>query len=246
MTTPERPREIWTRLAVDPLADPLARRIAVHAAVTPNRVTAVAMALGLAAAACFALGSLRLGGLLFLARFFTDCLDGKVARLQGSSSTRGAFLDLAADVTGVTLAFATLGWHLQQAGHLPTPATPALLALLVLYTWVLSHRKHLAERAGLGSGGADHATRVSAPVLRSWVALSRRLGMSAVPWAVEAEIAALGLAPLLLGADRVAGIYLGALAFYVLAVGVNLRRIWRIAGVLDRGPTDAPPTRAER
>lgn len=234
MSTPERPREIWTRLTVDPLADPLARRIAVHASVTPNRITALSMVLGLAAAACFALGWLRPGGVLFVARFFTDCLDGKVARLQGSSTARGAFLDIAADVTGVTLAFATLGWHLQDTGHLPTYVTPALVAVLVLYNWALSHRKHLAERADLGAGGADHAWQTSAPVLRSWVALSRRLGMSAVPWAVEAEIGALGLAPALLAADRVAAVYLGALAFYVLAVGVNLRRIWRISGVLDR------------
>lgn len=246
MTTSERPRDLWTRLAVDPLADPLARRIAVHAAVTPNRITALAMALGLAAAACFAIGSLRLGGALFLARFFADCLDGKVARLQGSSSARGAFLDIAADVTGVTLAFATLGWHLQVNDQLPTYATPALVSLLVAYNWGLSHRKHLAEQAGLGSGGAGHAWRVSVPVVRSWVELSRRLGMSAVPWSVEAEIGALGLAPLLLGADWVAGVYLGAIAFYVLAVGVNLRRAWRIAGVLDRGADGARPTRAER
>lgn len=246
MTAPERPREIWTRLAVDPLADPLARRLSVHTSVTPNRITALSMTLGLAAAACFALGWLRPGGVLFAARFFTDCLDGKVARLQGSSSARGAFLDIAADVTGVTLAFATLGWHLQDTGHLPTYVTPALVAALVLYNWALSHRKHLAERAGLGSGGADHAWRSSVPVIRSWVALSRRLGMSAVPWAVEAEIGALGLAPLLLPARGVAAVYVGALAFYVLADAVNLRRTWRIAGVLDRRSAGAGPTRAER
>lgn len=245
MTTPERPREIWTRLAVDPLADPLARRIAVHPSVTPNRITALSLALGLAAAACLAAGWLRPGGVLFLARFFTDCLDGKVARLQGSSTARGASLDIAADVTGVTLAFAALGWHLQDTGRLPTYVTPALVALLVLYNWALSHRKHLAGQAGLGSGGAEHAWHPSAPVVRSWVALSRRLGMSAVPWAVEAEIGALGLAPLLLGADLVAVVYVGALAFYVLAVGVNLRRIWRIAGVLDRGSSGAGTSRAQ-
>ncbi|HEU4811928.1 MAG TPA: CDP-alcohol phosphatidyltransferase family protein [Nocardioides sp.] len=246
MSTHERPRDIWTRLAVDPLADPLVRRISVHAWVTPNRITALSMTLGLAAAACFAVGRLRLGGVLFVARFFTDCLDGKVSRLQGTSSTRGAFLDTAADVTGVTLAFATLGWHLQDNGPLPTYATPALVTVLVVYNWAVGHRKHLAEQAGLGSGGADHVWQPSAPVVRSWVALCRRLGMIAVPWTVEVEIATLGLSPLLLAPDLVAGVYLGALAFYVLAVAVNLRRAWRIAGVLDHGPTGAGPIRAER
>ena len=45
----------------------------------------------------------RLGGVLFLLRFFVDCMDGKVARAQGTSSTRGAALDLAADVGGIAL-----------------------------------------------------------------------------------------------------------------------------------------------
>lgn len=237
--TADRPREIWTRLTVDPLADPLARHLARYRFVTPNRITALALALGLAAAACFATGQLIAGGVLFCVRFFADCLDGKVARLQGSSSARGAFLDLAADVVGVTLAFAALSWHLVSTGVLPSAVALALLGALVLYNWALDHRKRLAPRAGLGDGGHDHQREIDIPVVRSWVALCRRLQMSPVPWAVECEIVALGLAPILLPAAGVAMALVLALAFYVVADLVNLRRLWRITTQLDRPPADS-------
>jgi hypothetical protein len=59
--------------------------------------------------------------------------------------------------------------------------------------------------------------------------------MYAMPWAVEAEIFALGLAPLLLPERWVPlGVHC-ALGFYVLANAVNLRRIFRIAGAIDSG-----------
>ena len=41
--------------------------------------------------------------------------------------------------------------------------------------------------------------------LRRWVAFCERRGISAVPWAVESEIATLGLAPLLLPASALVG-----------------------------------------
>lgn len=237
--TAARPREIWTRLAVDPLADPLARRLARHRVVTPDRVTLVALGLGVAAAACFATGQLLAGGLLFLVRFFADCLDGKIARLQESASSRGAFLDLAADVLGVTLAFAALSWHLVSVGVLPPAVALGLLASLVVYNWALDHRKSLAPLAGMGNGGHDHERTVRTPVVRSWVGLCRRLGMSPVPWAVECEIATLGLAPVLLPVEGVAVVVALALAFYVVADLVNLRRLWRITSELDQPPSSA-------
>lgn len=236
MTTTERPREIWTRLAVDPLADPLAHRISRLAWVTPNRVTGLAFVLSLVSATCFAAGWLRVGGAVFLVRFFLDCLDGKVARLQGSSSERGAALDIAADVVGISLAYAALAWSLEREGALPASVALGLLASVVVYNWALSHRKHLAERIGWGTGGSDHEWHTSLPGLSGWVRLCRRLNMSAVPWVLEAEIVSLGLTPLLvpdLADDALALV----LAFYVLAGAVNLRRIWSIAEALDQKET---------
>jgi len=230
--TSERPREIWTRLTVDPLADPLAQRIAGVRWVTPNRVTGLAFLLSVVAAGCFATGWLRVGGALFLVRFFLDCLDGKVARAQLSSSERGAFLDIAADVTGMSLTFAALAWHQSRDGGLPTGVGLGLMAALVVYNWALSHRKRMAERIGWGSGGSAHQWRTSLPGVSSWVRLCRRLNMSAVPWVLEAEIASLGLVPLLVPQLTNLTLVL-VLLFYAVADVVNLRRIWTIAEALD-------------
>jgi phosphatidylglycerophosphate synthase len=231
---PGRPREIWTRFTVDPLATPLAAWLARSRHVTPNRVTGVAILLAIGSATCFALDAYRLGGLLFILRFFVDCLDGKVARAQGTSSTRGAVLDLAADVGGIALVVASLSWSLLRHDDVAQFVPVGLLGAMVFYNWVLAYRKQLAGQLGLGEGGADHTRSVNVPVVRQWVSWCRRLNMSPVPWALEAEIGMLGLAPLLLPSEWVgAGLAVG-LCFYVLADAVNMLRLWRVAGLTDR------------
>ena len=234
-----RPREIWTRLTVDPLARPLAGWLARSAHVTPNRVTAVAVVLAVGSAACFALGLFRLGGLLFVLRFFVDCLDGMVARAQGSGSARGAALDLAADVGGIALVVASLSWTLLRRGDVHEVVPLALLGAMVFYNWVLAQRKRVAAELGLGEGGADHGRAVSVPVVGHWVAFCRRKNMSPVPWAVEAEIGMLGLAPLLLPADLVGYALVVGLCFYLVADAVNMRRLWRLAGLSDQARREA-------
>lgn len=233
--------ELWTYFFVDPVGVPLARRLARMRMVTPNRLTALALALGVAAAACFATGRLRTGGVLFLMRFFVDCLDGTVARLQGSCSTRGAYFDVCADVIGVTAGYAALGWYLVDAGRFDLAWLLALLGLLCLYNWQLETRKRMAAQAGLGTGGATHQWSFSWAPLRRWVAFCNRRRLSTVPWAVESEIATLGLGPLLLPVDALPWALACALAFYALADVLNARRIWRIAAHLDRQPASLGP-----
>jgi phosphatidylglycerophosphate synthase len=226
--------ELWTYFVVDPVGVPLSRRLARMSVVTPNRLTAVALALGVAAAACFATGRLRIGGALFLLRFFVDCLDGTVARIQGSCSKRGAYVDLGADVIGVTAGYAALGWYLVDSGRIDLVWLLALLGSLGLYNWVLDYRKRVAADAGLGTGGASHQFSPSWGPLRRWVTYCNSRGVSTVPWACEVEIATLGLAPLLLPAHALPWAIFAALAFYVFADLLNARRVWRIAGHLDR------------
>lgn len=228
-----RPREIWTRLAVDPFATPLARWLSRSRHVTPNRVTGVAILLAIGSAASFVLDLYPLGGVLFLLRFFVDCLDGKVARAQGTSSTRGAVLDLAADVGGIALVVAALSWSLLRHDDVALVVPVGLLGAMVFYNWALVSRKQLAGALGLGDGGADHTRSVNVPILRQWVAFCRRLNMSPVPWALEAEIGMLGLAPIFLPSDWV-GMGLGVgFVFYLVADGVNMLRLWRVAGLTD-------------
>lgn len=227
---------IWVRFAVDPLAVPLAKRLARSPIVTPNRITFVAGLCGLGAAAAFSFDLLRLGGALFIIRFFVDCLDGKVARLQGTSSVTGASLDLVADIGGIVICIGALSWRLLEEGVID-PAVPlALLAAVAFYNWVLAARKQHAKEVGAGDGGARGHFSSDLPVLRSWVRFSRRLDMSPIPWAIEAEILTLGLVPLLIGDHRWAtyGLWL-ALAFYLVADVVNLRRLLRLTTAIDRG-----------
>jgi hypothetical protein len=230
---PGRPREIWTRFTVDPLATPLAAWLAKSRHVTPNRVTSVAILLAIGSAACFVGGLFPLGGLLFLLRFFVDCLDGKVARAQGTSSARGATLDIAADVGGIALVVTALSWTLLRDNDVHELVPPALLGAMVFYNWALVYRKQLAGALGLGEGGADHTRQVSVPVVRQWVAFCRRLNMSPVPWALEAEIGMLGLAPIFMPSEWVGyGLALG-LCFYVVADALNMARLWRLSQLTD-------------
>ncbi|MCR6688011.1 glycosyltransferase [Cellulomonas sp.] len=232
--------QMFTVLVVDPLAVPVARWLARRTRVSPNAVTLVALTLGLAAAGAFAAGWWRAGGALFLARFFVDCLDGKVARARGTSSRRGAALDLAADVVGILACTATFGWALTRAGTVPSAAAVGLVTLVGTYNWALQYRKQLAAATGQGDGGAGGRLPREVPGLGWWVRFAQRRDMSPLPWAVEVEVLALGLLPLLAPAGALAWAVWGALAFYALATAVNLARVWRLAARADAGPATDP------
>ncbi len=90
----------WTVLLVDPLAVRLTRWLAARDRVTPDRITVAAFALGIGAACCFLRGTpswLIAGALLYHAGFVLDCCDGKIARLKGTGSPFGAWLDFMLD-----------------------------------------------------------------------------------------------------------------------------------------------------
>lgn len=90
----------WTVWLVDPLASRLVWLVAPWRAVTPNRLTTFAFVIGLGSAAAFWRGSyagLLVGALLFHLSFVLDCMDGKIARLNGTGSVFGAWLDYVFD-----------------------------------------------------------------------------------------------------------------------------------------------------
>jgi hypothetical protein len=67
---------------------------------TPDQVSFLAAALGLAVGPVFALGTrpaFVAGGLLFQFAFIVDCIDGKLARALGTTSDKGAALDIFGD-----------------------------------------------------------------------------------------------------------------------------------------------------
>jgi phosphatidylglycerophosphate synthase len=90
----------WTVWLVDPLASRLVWLVSPWRRVTPNVLTTIAFVIGLGSAAAFWRGSygwLLLGALLFHLSFVFDCMDGKIARLNGTGSVFGAWLDYVFD-----------------------------------------------------------------------------------------------------------------------------------------------------
>src|SRR5687768_2501669 len=66
---------------------------------TPNRITLLALAVGLGGAAAVVTGSLAAAGALLFTSAILDGVDGMVARITGQSSEIGHALDGAADFT---------------------------------------------------------------------------------------------------------------------------------------------------
>src|ERR1700753_1604584 len=70
---------------------------------TPNHLTTVRLAVGLAAAAAFLPGTYRwmnIGALLMVLSNFLDHTDGELARISGKTSRIGHIYDLASDALG--------------------------------------------------------------------------------------------------------------------------------------------------
>ncbi|UQU68107.1 CDP-alcohol phosphatidyltransferase family protein [Couchioplanes caeruleus] len=90
----------WTVWLVDPLASRLVWLVAPVRWITPNLLTMGAFVLGLIAAACFAKADypwLVAGAIVFHLSFVLDCMDGKIARLKGTGSVFGSWLDYVFD-----------------------------------------------------------------------------------------------------------------------------------------------------
>src|SRR4051812_35363375 len=104
---------------VRPLLRPL-----VGTFVTPNMLTALRMASGVAAAALFAIGEdwWQLGGAMFLVSALLDRADGELARQAKLFSPIGHRFDLIADYASHVLVFAAIGIGLRHGALGPWAA----------------------------------------------------------------------------------------------------------------------------
>ncbi|MGW7074005.1 CDP-alcohol phosphatidyltransferase family protein [Streptomyces sp. NPDC054866] len=110
----------WTVILVDPVATPLVRWTAKWTRITPNQITWGAFLLGLVSAGFFALGDwqwLVVGAVVYHFSFILDCMDGKVARLTGTGSVFGAWLDFVFDrIRVMACAVALMGGQFHRTG----------------------------------------------------------------------------------------------------------------------------------
>jgi len=153
----ERFRAFWTKV-FSPVA-----RLFLRWGISPDAVTLVGTA-GVCAGALifFPRGQLLLGVIVITAFVFSDLIDGHMARLSGTSSAWGAFLDSTLDRFGDAAIFA--GLALYYAG----PGESRLLTGLAMYCLVLgsitSYARARAESLGMEAKGgiAERADRLVA------------------------------------------------------------------------------------
>ncbi len=88
-------------------------RLGIH----PNAMTLTGVVGNAVAAWLLAQGHIVLGGLVVLAMGACDALDGTMARLRGSSTAWGAFLDSVADRYSELLLYGGLAYYYSQQGR---------------------------------------------------------------------------------------------------------------------------------
>ena len=146
--------------------------------VTPNQMTLVSLAIGLASAPFFLSSSAELqtlGALLLLAHSILDGCDGELARLRFQESRWGGVLDFWVDniVHGVTFACMALGWSRASGSVVPlwfgAAAVLGTLGSAGFVYWRVIRRKAVA-----GPVYTSVSTAPDRPLARLLDALSRR------------------------------------------------------------------------
>jgi CDP-diacylglycerol--glycerol-3-phosphate 3-phosphatidyltransferase len=95
-------------------------------------------------------GDLFLGGLVFLIGSGFDMLDGDLARLQGTVSRRGAFLDSCFDRLGEAFLFAGLTWYFAGIGPTGSPDKIPLVLIVAVVVGSLTTSYVRARAEGVG------------------------------------------------------------------------------------------------
>jgi len=114
----------------------LARRLVIplkDSRATPNHLTTVRLAFGLAAAAAFLPGTYgwtNVGALLLILSNFLDHTDGELARISGKSSRIGHIYDLASDAVVTILLFLGIGIGVGIKADSLLQMSPTLLGLV--------------------------------------------------------------------------------------------------------------------
>ncbi|MET0695114.1 MAG: phosphatidylinositol phosphate synthase [Propionibacteriaceae bacterium] len=188
----ERFRGAWAKI-LGPIARALIKR-----GVSPDVVTLIGT-LGVMAGAliCFPQGWLWQGVVVIVIFVFSDMVDGQMAKLGGTASPWGAFLDSSLDRLGDAAVFGGILLYFVGAHESLLWASVALAGLV--FGQVTSYVKARAESLGFTAGGGL-AARADRLVVILLGALLAGLG---VPYVLEIATALLALASLITVFQRI-------------------------------------------
>jgi CDP-diacylglycerol--glycerol-3-phosphate 3-phosphatidyltransferase len=180
------------------LLGPLARLL-IRLGVSPDVVTIAGTAgVVLASLICFPQGWLWQGVIVVTVFVISDMIDGLMAKITGSASPWGAFLDSTSDRLGDAAVFGRVLLYFAYRDHSTLWAAVALAAL-VFGQWT-SYVKARAESLGFTCTGGL-AARADRLVIVLAGALLAGLG---VPYVLQIAVAALALASMITVCQRIA------------------------------------------
>jgi len=189
----ERFRGFWAKV-LGPIA-----RLLIRLGVSPDVVTLVGT-LGVVTSAlvCFPMGWLWQGVVAITVFVFSDMVDGQMAKIGGTASSWGAFLDSSLDRLGDAAVFG--GILLYFAGPRDSSGWAAVALAALVFGQVTSYVKARAESLGYTCTGGL-AARADRLVVMLLGALLTGLG---VPYVLEIATAAIALASLITVFQRIA------------------------------------------
>jgi len=133
------------KVSIQGAADPVARLL-LQAHVRPNQLTVVGLGVSAVAAQMFYLGRLRLAAALLAVAGLCDFFDGTLARLAGSESPYGAFLDSVVDRYSDLVVLLGIVLYYERAEE---AAGVFFTMLTLLGTVMVSYTKARAQSIGL-------------------------------------------------------------------------------------------------
>jgi CDP-diacylglycerol--glycerol-3-phosphate 3-phosphatidyltransferase len=130
--------------------DPVARLL-FRARVRPNHLTVLGLGVSIAAAYVFSVGRLRWGAALLAVAGLFDFFDGAVARLAGSDSDYGAFLDSVVDrYSDLAVLLGILVYYEHTADTPGAILTMATLAGTVMVSYTKARAQSIGVRCEIG------------------------------------------------------------------------------------------------
>jgi CDP-diacylglycerol--glycerol-3-phosphate 3-phosphatidyltransferase len=130
--------------------DPVARLL-LRMGARPNHLTVLGLGVSVAAAYVFSVGRLRWAAVLLAVAGLFDFFDGAVARLAGSDSDYGAFLDSVVDRYSDVAVLLGVLVHYQQRGDLTGAVlTMATLAGTVMTSYTKARAQSIGVRCDIG------------------------------------------------------------------------------------------------